>query len=323
MIDNAYARGQRLLCGDYSQYTPTGKSYFVKAGRWFNVPERGDIVYFYYASLGRVGHVAGAVVVDVNQQQRMFKFVTVEGNTSGNAGDRNGGCVAQHTYEASFDDVGGQHKINGFGRPKYSMDTCTMDEFISVLKAEIGYIEKASNKDLESKTRNTGYENYTKYGKWYGYTPAYWCQQFISWCAYEACRRHMEKIKTGWEKQEDGSWKYLRYGAYIQDEWEEINTASGRQWFVFDGSGKMITGWFGSNIQGWYYMNPDDGAMLAGQWFEVGEKWYYATKTGEIAKNVYVRSTAPGVYCWVNDNGEWETEYDTTMPDLQKYGLAE
>lgn len=46
MIDNAYARGQKLLCGDYSQYTPTGKSYFVKKSRWFTVPQRGDIVYF-------------------------------------------------------------------------------------------------------------------------------------------------------------------------------------------------------------------------------------------------------------------------------------
>ena len=102
MIDNAYARGQKLLCGDYSQYTPTGKSYFTRKGRWFSVPRRGDIVYFYYTSLGRVGHVAAAVVVEADYQNRTFEFVTVEGNTSsGNAGDRNGGCVARHTYKAS------------------------------------------------------------------------------------------------------------------------------------------------------------------------------------------------------------------------------
>ena len=85
----------------------------------------------------------------------------------------------------------------------------------------------------------------------------------------------------------------------------------------------MITGWFGSDEQGWYYMNPDDGAMLATQWFEVKGKHYYATKTGETAKNVYVKSTASGVYCWVNGAGEWEKKWDTTMPDLQTYGLAE
>lgn len=324
MIDNAYARGQKLLCGDYSQYTPTGKSYFTKKGRWFSVPRRGDIVYFYYTSLGRVGHVGAAAVVETDYQNRTFEFVTFEGNTSsGNAGDRNGGCVARHTYKASFDAVGGTQKINGFGRPMYSMDTCTVDEFINVLEGELGYIEKESNKNLDSKTGNPGDKNYTKYGKWYGYNPAYWCQQFISWCAYEACRQHMEKTQTGWEKQPDGSWKYLRYGTYIKDEWELINTAAGAQWFVFDGAGTMITGWFGSDEQGWYYMNPDDGAMLASQWFEVKGKHYYATKTGEIAKNVYVKSTASGMYCWVNGSGEWVKEWDTTMPDLQTYGLAE
>ena len=91
MIDNAYARGQKLLCGDYSQYTPTGKSYFIKKSRWFTVPQRGDIVYFYYTSLGRVGHVGAAVVVDTDHQKKTFKFVSIEGNTSGSAGERNGG----------------------------------------------------------------------------------------------------------------------------------------------------------------------------------------------------------------------------------------
>ena len=127
MIDNAYARGQKLLCGDYSQYTPTGKSYFVKKSRWFTVPKRGDIVYYYYTSLGRVGHVGAAVVVDTDYQKKTFKFVSIEGNTSGSAGERNGGCVAKHTYEGTFDKVGGTNKINGFGRPMYSMDTCTVD----------------------------------------------------------------------------------------------------------------------------------------------------------------------------------------------------
>lgn len=322
MIDNAYARGQKMLCGDYSQYTPTGKSYFVKKGRWFTVPEKGDIAYYYHASLGRVGHVGCAAVVDVDHQRKVFKYTSIEGNTSGKAGDRNGGCVAGHVYEESFANVGGVHNINGFGRPLYSLDTCTADDFISVVQGEMGYMEKASNKDLDSKTGNPGYNNYTKYGKWYGYNPAYWCQQFISWCAYEACLIRMGKARTGWEKQTDGSWKYLRYGSYIKDEWEIINTLAGPQWFVFDGAGTMVTGWFGSD-EGWYYMNPDDGAMLASQWFKAEGKDYYATKTGEMAKNVYVKSTELDVYCWLNVRGEWEKQWDTKTPDLPKYGLAE
>lgn len=321
-INNAYGRGKQLLCGGYSEYTPTGKSYFVKAGRWYTTPKVGDIVYFYYTSLGRVGHVGGTIVVNVDYKKKRFTYVSIEGNTSDSSGNtvvRNGGCVASHEYTVSFGSVGGKNPVNGFGRPMYSDDTCTVEEFIEVLKGELGYLEKASNKNLDDKTANAGYNNYTKYGKWYGDNGAYWCQQFISWCAYTACAKHMEKSKTMWEEQSDGSWKYLLNGEYIKNKWQYI----GERWYVFDGSGKMITGWFGTNDGEWYYLNPDDGAMLESQWFEVDNKYYYVTKGGEMAKNTYVKSTTPGVYCWVNGDGVWEEIYDTSNPDLNKYGYAE
>ena len=66
----------------------------------------------------------------------------------------------------------------------------TSDKVIRVAKAEIGYLEKRSNKNLNSKQGNAGSLNYTKYGKWYGLTPAYWCAEFVSWCfnkAYGNC----------------------------------------------------------------------------------------------------------------------------------------
>lgn len=315
---NAYERGKKLLCGDYSQYTPTGKSYFVKAGRWHTSPQVGDIVYFYYKNLQRVGHVGSAIVSEVGKKS--FKIRTIEGNTSGNAGERNGGCVASHTYEYLLSEVGGQNKINGFGRPLFGSETCTVYEWMDVLQQELGYIEKASRKDLNSKEANAGSANFTKYGEWYGNNGAYWCQQFISWCAYEACRIHMENTQSGWEQQKDGTWKYKCYGAYLCDEWEEIATKAGIQWFVFDGSGKMVTGWFHNEENDWYYLNPADGAMLAGQWFVVADKWYYATKSGEIARNVYVKDKKG--WCWCSDTGEWDETY-TEEPDLQHYGAAE
>ena len=38
-----------------------------------------------------------------------------------------------------------------------------INKVISLAKAEVGYLEKASNSNLESKTANVGYNNYTKY----------------------------------------------------------------------------------------------------------------------------------------------------------------
>ena len=41
---NSYQAGQKLLCGGYTAYTPEGKTYFVRAGRWYKDPLPGDWV---------------------------------------------------------------------------------------------------------------------------------------------------------------------------------------------------------------------------------------------------------------------------------------
>ena len=53
---------------------------------------------------------------------------------------------------------------------------------------EVGYLEKATNADLDSKTANAGYNNWTKYGAWYGsgLNGYPWCDMFVSWCAAQA-----------------------------------------------------------------------------------------------------------------------------------------
>ena len=66
-----------------------------------------------------------------------------------------------------------------------------VNKLISVAEAEIGYLEKASNASLDSKTDNAGKANFTKYardldaipnfynGKKNGYA---WCDIFVDWC---------------------------------------------------------------------------------------------------------------------------------------------
>ena len=58
-----------------------------------------------------------------------------------------------------------------------------LEKVIEVAKAEINYLEKKSNSQLDSKTGNAGYNNYTKYWRdvkpeWNG---SYWCACFITW----------------------------------------------------------------------------------------------------------------------------------------------
>ena len=54
---NSHQAGQKLLCGGYTAYTPEGKAYFVRAGRWHKDPLPGDIVYFFSKAKNRVAHV--------------------------------------------------------------------------------------------------------------------------------------------------------------------------------------------------------------------------------------------------------------------------
>lgn len=78
-------------------------------------------------------------------------------------------------------------------------DKLTVKEIIETLlniaKNEEGYLEKASNSDLDSKTGNAGYNNYTKY--WRDVYPSYqgqaWCACFVTWCFMKAFGKDMAK----------------------------------------------------------------------------------------------------------------------------------
>lgn len=310
---NPHEKGKKALCGGYSEYTPTGKSYFVKAKRWhIHCPTPGDVVYFYSEKMGRVCHV-GIVIESQKHLDGFFSFKTVEGNTSsGNGFNRNGGCVAIKEYKHVK--CGG--RINGFGSPDYGPDTCTADDVLKVALAEVGYEEKASNANLDDKHANSGKNNFTKYGKWYGDNGAYWCQQFVSWVFYQACvlASAWGNRPSGWAMQYDGTWNYIKEDETLaKNEWLYIN---GR-WYVFDAAARMIKGWFKS-MNDWYYLG-EDGAMLGSQWAVIGRKHYYFTQSGTMAKSAYVKEKKPfasgkHIYYWVNSQGEWQPEGDTEAP---------
>lgn len=66
--------------------------------------------------------------------------------------------------------------------------TEAIEKVIKIARNEIGYLEKKSNSQLDSKTANAGSNNYTKY--WRDVKPSYqgqpWCAAFVSWCFMKA-----------------------------------------------------------------------------------------------------------------------------------------
>lgn len=69
----------------------------------------------------------------------------------------------------------------------------TVDKVINIALAEVGYLEKKSNSQLDHKTANAGSANFTKYGRDMHEIypsvmnfPAAWCDAFVDWCFYQA-----------------------------------------------------------------------------------------------------------------------------------------
>lgn len=74
---------------------------------------------------------------------------------------------------------------------------------IEIAEAEIGYLEKASNANLDDKTANAGKNNYTKYARdlhKHGYYQANkqglaWCDMFVDWCFLQLCGGDADKAQ--------------------------------------------------------------------------------------------------------------------------------
>ena len=77
--------------------------------------------------------------------------------------------------------------------------------YLDIALAEVGYLEKRSNADLDDKTKNAGYNNWTKYGRdmteqvGAPFTRnAAWCCTFVQWCVKRARGSEALKALGGW-----------------------------------------------------------------------------------------------------------------------------
>lgn len=62
------------------------------------------------------------------------------------------------------------------------------DKVLEIARQEIGYLEKRSNSQLDSKTANAGSGNYTKYARdlYPSLQGQPWCDMFVDWCFVQA-----------------------------------------------------------------------------------------------------------------------------------------
>ena len=80
-----------------------------------------------------------------------------------------------------------------------------IERLLATARAEIGYLEKASNSQLDSKTANAGDKNWTKYardldalGFYHGKKNGYaWCDMFCDWCFVQTFGLELALKMTG------------------------------------------------------------------------------------------------------------------------------
>lgn len=90
-----------------------------------------------------------------------------------------------------------------------------VDKLLKIAEAEVGYLEKETNKNLDSKTGNAGDENFTKYARDFDktYTTFYngkkngaaWCDMFVDWCFVKAFGEALALKLLGQPKKSAGA----------------------------------------------------------------------------------------------------------------------
>ena len=88
-----------------------------------------------------------------------------------------------------------------------------ISDLTSYFKSQVGYLEKKSNSQLEDFTANAGYNNYTKYGAYFGHNgpDAYWCDYFVDYCFCQVFGRDMAgKLLGGFSGYTPTSAQYFK-----------------------------------------------------------------------------------------------------------------
>lgn len=163
---------------------------------------------------------------------------------------------------------------------------------IAIASAEVGYLEKKSNKDLDSKTSNAGKNNYTKYsrdlvnaiGSPYA-QGVYWCDIFVDWCFYKAYgKTEAKKLLGGWSAYTPTSANYFK------------------------------------NMKQWYTSKPKIGDVI---FFENSERIYHTGLVYNVdSKYVYTieGNTSGGSSVIANGGGVVKKKYALTNSKIAGYG---
>ena len=187
-----------------------------------------------------------------------------------------------------------------------------VDKVITIALNEVGYLEKKSNKNLDSKTANAGSANYTKYGRdmhdLYPSImdfPAAWCDCFVDWCFYKAYGVTNAKSLLGGDFND-----YTVASANLyknKKAWYTSNPKIGDQIFFKNSNGICHTGLVYNVDKKYVYTvegNTSSGSTVVSNGGEVCKKKYLLTnsKIAGYGRPKYDTEKTEG---WMQDDIGW------------------
>lgn len=222
--------------------------------------------------------------------------------------------------------------------------TKAIDALIATAEAEVGYLEKKSNSQLDDKTANAGYNNYTKY--WRDVYPQYqaqaWCAAFVSWCMMKTFGLDVaKKLLKHWpyvycptlgslftkyaNPQRGDIVIFYRNGTFAHtgivtkvegDKFYTIegNTSSGST-VVSNGGGVFAKSYYNSNLPGTKFCRPD---------YSIVKSIMNSSSTSKPSTTTYKKwvgaATKNGTDVFANPTG---TSKLSTYPKLNKGNLVD
>lgn len=119
-----------------------------------------------------------------------------------------------------------------------------------------------------------------------------------------AVKQHGQWIYDKWIKDKDKWYRIDKDGWMIQKGWYK----EGNTWYYLNPTnGEMLTGWFwDKETKGWYYFD-DQGRLIQDNWHwdDKENSWYYLKQDGKMATNEYVHTPSEMSRYWVCENGKW------------------
>lgn len=128
-------------------------------------------------------------------------------------------------------------------------------------------------------------------------------------------------VKSGWIKEPDGWHFYFNNGVDIKNDWYKDATG---KWAWFNGSGVAISNNWYQYENAWYYFGADC-YMYESKWLLYKNQYYYFDADGKMVTSAYIRSKDPTseLYYWIDENGIYQSKWNTKSPDLNNYRLVE